>query len=228
MAHVADHLSIVELEERYRTCTDACSARHYQTIWLLAQGHTIEEAAETTCFVPRWIEELLARYNAVGPQALGDLRRNNGTQPSVLKPELLAKLKVRLVEPPPDGGLWTSGKAAHWMAGELGLAKVAVQRGWVKAVGWSIQSPRPRNPRAATVDEEAAYKKTRRHGSRRSREARHVRAKNAHRIAFPVGTPPVGIAILGPGLNPIFPGQDLLRAGMVTYALLLLVSTRRP
>jgi hypothetical protein len=44
MAHVADHLSIVELEERYRSCTDACSARHFQTIWLLAQGHTIEEA----------------------------------------------------------------------------------------------------------------------------------------------------------------------------------------
>ena len=84
MAHVADHLSIVELEERYRSCTDACSARHFQTIWLLAQGHTIEEAAETTCFVPRWIEELLARYNAVGPQALGDLRRNNGAPPSVL------------------------------------------------------------------------------------------------------------------------------------------------
>src|SRR5215470_12729216 len=86
MAHVADHLSVGELEERYRTCTDACSARHYQTIWLLAQGHTIEEAAETTCFVPRWVEELLARYNAIGPQALGDLRRNNGAPPSVLKP----------------------------------------------------------------------------------------------------------------------------------------------
>jgi hypothetical protein len=81
MAHVADHLSIVELEERYRSCTDACSARHFQTTWLLAQGHTIEEAAGTTCFVPRWIEELLARYNAVGPQALGDLRRN-GAPPS--------------------------------------------------------------------------------------------------------------------------------------------------
>ena len=35
---------IVELEERYRSCTDACSARYFQTIWLLAQGHTIEEA----------------------------------------------------------------------------------------------------------------------------------------------------------------------------------------
>ena len=59
MAHVADHLSVGELEERYRTCIDACSARHYQTIWLLAQGHTIERTGETTRFVPRWIEELL-------------------------------------------------------------------------------------------------------------------------------------------------------------------------
>src|SRR5262252_5496306 len=159
MAHVADHLSVFELEERYQTCTDACSARHYQTIWLLAQGHTIEE--------------ILARYNAIGPQALGDLRRNNGAPPSVLKPELLAKLKVRLQEPPPDGGLWTSGKVAHWMAGELGLAKVRAQRGWeaLKAIGWSIQSPRPRNPQAASSEEEAAYKKTHRRGCRRSRQA---------------------------------------------------------
>jgi hypothetical protein len=37
----------------------------------LAQGHTIAETAELTCFAPRWIEELLARYNALGPQALG-------------------------------------------------------------------------------------------------------------------------------------------------------------
>jgi len=40
MAHVADHLSLEELEQRYRACEDACSARHYQTIWLLAQGHS--------------------------------------------------------------------------------------------------------------------------------------------------------------------------------------------
>ena len=148
MAHVADHLSIAELEQRYRGCGDACSARHYQTIWLLAQGHTIEEAAETTCFVPRWIEELLARYNALGPQALGDLRRNNGAQPSVLKPEVLAKLKVRLKELPPDGGLWTSGKVARWMAGELGLAELAAQRGWeaLKAIGWSIPVAAPQEP----------------------------------------------------------------------------------
>jgi hypothetical protein len=83
------------------------------------------EVAEITCFVPRWIEELLARYNAFGPNALGDLRRNNGASPSVLRPELLAKLKLRLLDPPPDGGIWTSGKVACWMAAELGVVEVA-------------------------------------------------------------------------------------------------------
>lgn len=162
MAHVADHLSVVELEDRYRCCTDACLVRHYQTICLLAQGYTIAEVSEITCFVDRWIEELLARYNARGPQALGDLRRHNGAHPSVLKPELLATLKLRLREPPADGGLWTSGKVACWMAQQLGLAKLAPQRGWeaLQAIGWSIQSPRPKNPRSATAEEDAAFKKS--------------------------------------------------------------------
>src|SRR5438105_15018478 len=130
MAHVADHLSIEELEQRYRACADVCQARHYHVIWLLAQGHTIVEVSGLMGFVPRWIEQLQARYNALGPHALGDLRRNNGTRPSVLTPELLDKLKKRVGEAPPDGGLWTSGKVATWMAAQLGLEKLAPQRGW--------------------------------------------------------------------------------------------------
>ena len=162
MAHVTEHLSIEDLERRYRGCKDACSARHYQTIWLLAQGHTVAEVSALTSFVPRWIEELQARYNALGPQALGDLRRNNGTRPSVLKPELLEKLRVRLKEPPPDGGVWTSRKVADFMARQLGLEKLAQQRGWeaLQAIGWSIQAPRPKNPNSATPEETEAFKKT--------------------------------------------------------------------
>ena len=105
---------------------------------------------------------LLPRYNAQGPQALGDLRRRNGTSPSVLKPDLLDKLKDRLREPPPDGGLWTSPKVAAWLASELGLAQVAPQRGWeaLKAMGWSVQKPRPRHPAAATPEDKAAFEKS--------------------------------------------------------------------
>jgi transposase len=162
MAHVADHLSVSALEQQYRSCTDGTAARHVQTIWLLAKGHTIAEVAATVSFARRWVERLLARYNAQGPQALADLRRRNGTNPSVLKPDLLDKLKPRLREPPPDGGLWTSPKVAAWMAGQLGLAEVLPQRGWeaLKAIGWSVQKPRPRHPAAATPEERAAFKKS--------------------------------------------------------------------
>ena len=162
MAHVENHLSIEDLAARYRACEDACAARHYQTIWLLAQGHTVPTVSAMTSFVPRWIEELLARYNALGETALGDLRRHNGMRPSVLKRDLLEKLKIRLQEPPPDGGVWSSRKVADFMAAELGLEKLAPQRGWeaLKAIGWSIQSPRPKNPKAAGPQAEAAFKKS--------------------------------------------------------------------
>jgi len=68
------------------------------------------------------------------------------------------------------GGRWTSVKVAAWMAQELGLEKLAPQRGWeaLKAIGWSIQKPRPRNPQAASEVEQEAFKKSRRGRRRRS------------------------------------------------------------
>ena len=144
MARVAGHLSVEDLEAGFRSARDPTAMRHFQVIWLLARGHTIADVAAVTSFVPRWIEQLLARYNAHGPEALGDLRRRNGGVPRVLRPELLARLRARLEAPPPDGGLWSSRKVAAWMAGELGLAAVLPQRGWeaLKAIGWSVQKPR--------------------------------------------------------------------------------------
>jgi len=161
MARVVEHMSVAELEARYEASEDVTSSRHFQTIFLLAKGHSTHEVAEITSFGLRWVEQLLERYNAFGPASLGDLRRDNRSIATVLKPELLHRLRVRLNEPPPDGGLWTSAKVARWMADELGLEKLAPQRGWeaLKAIGWSIQKPRPRNPKAATAAEQDAFKK---------------------------------------------------------------------
>ena len=177
MAEVAGHLSVAELGERFRVAADARSARHVQAIWLLAKGH---EVASTTAFGVRWVEKLLARYNARGPDALGDLRRGDGTRPTILRPELPDRLRLRLAGPPADGGLWTSRKVAAWMAGELGLASVAAQRGWeaLRAVGWSVQAPRPEHPARATAEEQEAFKKSsppsspRRPSSTRARSSR--------------------------------------------------------
>src|SRR5512133_3170358 len=166
MARVADHLSVEDLEARLRSARDPRAMRHFQVIWLLARGHTIADVAAVTSFGPRWIEQLLARYNAKGPEALGDLRRRNGGVPSVLRPALLEQLRTRLTHPPPDGGLWSSRKVAAWMAGELGLAAVLPQRGWeaLKAINWSVQKPRPRHPGAATPEEGETFKKAGRGG----------------------------------------------------------------
>jgi transposase len=161
MAHIVEHLSLEELEARYRGSQDATEARHLQTIWLLAQGRTVLEVAEVLAFVPRWVEQLAARYNAGGAEALGDQRRRNGRTASLLTPELLAALARRLKRPPEDGGVWSGPKAAAWMARHLGLAKVHPQRGWdaLRRLGWSLQSPRPRHPRAASPEQRAALKK---------------------------------------------------------------------
>ena len=161
MAHIVGHLSLRRLEARYRAAQDATEARHLQAIWLLAQGRTVLEVAEVLALVPRWVTQLAARPNAVGPEALGDQRRHNGRTASLLTPELLAALAERLKRPPEDGGLWSGPKVAAWMARHLGLAQVHPQRGWeaLQRLGWSLQSPRPRHPRAATPAQKAALKK---------------------------------------------------------------------
>jgi transposase len=130
MATVWDHLSVEELEERFVGCEDATASRHFQVIWLLARGHTISQVSGTTAYGERWIEQLLARYNAEGPEALGDLRRRNGAPATILKPDLLAKLRLHLDDPPPDGGLWSSRKVAAWMAGKDSMGHRPLQPGF--------------------------------------------------------------------------------------------------
>ena len=165
MARIVEHLPVAELEARYRAARDVTEALHFQAIWLLAQGRTVLEVSEVLAFAPRWVTRLAARYNALGPEALGDRRRRNGKAASLLTPDLLAALAARVRTPPEDGGLWSGPKVALWMADHLGLAKVHPQRGWeaLKRIDWSVQAPRPRHARAATPEQRAAF----RGGSRR-------------------------------------------------------------
>ncbi len=160
MARIVEHLPVEELEARYRAARGVTEARHFQAIWLLAQGRTFVEVAEVLAFVPRWVEELAARYNALGPDALGDQRRRNGRAASLLTEAVLSALAKRVRTPPEDGGVWSGPKVAAWMARRLGLARVHPQRGWeaLKRIGWSPQAPRPRHARAAGPEEQAAFK----------------------------------------------------------------------
>jgi transposase len=162
MATIAPHLTVEELGRRFRAAGTPTEARHVQAIWLLARGRTFVEVAEVVALSARWVEELAARYNAHGPGALGDLRRENGRAPALLTDEVLAALAERVRMPPDDGGVWSGRKVAEWIAARLKVEAVHPQRGWdaLKKIGRSIQAPRPRHPRAATPEEQEAFKKS--------------------------------------------------------------------
>src|SRR5918997_3510883 len=112
MARIVEHSSVEELEGRYRAARDATEARHAQAIWLLAQGRTVLDVAGVLAFAPRWVEELAARCNAFGPEALGDQRRRNGRAATLLTEAVLPALARRVRTPPGDGGVWSGPKVA--------------------------------------------------------------------------------------------------------------------
>jgi transposase len=170
MMKIEAHLSVAELEERYETAPEPIAKSHFHAIWLLALGHSAAEVARLLSFSTRWVKALVSRYNEGGPSLLGDQRATNGAEPSILTPQALEALKVRIKTPPDDGGQWSGPKVARFLAKFHGLASVRKQRGFeaLVAIGYSIQQPRPRHPDAAGEAERAELKKN---SSRRSKKS---------------------------------------------------------
>jgi transposase len=163
---VVGHLSAAELGRRYRTARDRVARGHLQVVWLLAQGRGRGEVARIMGLSGVWVAEIVRRYNAAGPDGLGDRRRGNAGARPLLDAEGEAALRATLADPPADGGLWTGPKVAAWMAARLGR-EVWPQRGWdyLRKLGHSPQAPRPRHAKAASPEEQAEYKKARRVGA---------------------------------------------------------------
>lgn len=153
------HLSVVELQQRYRQADDPVERTHFQMLWLLGSGRTTAQVAEVIGYSPHWVRQLVARYNHSGPDAMGDRRQKNPGGRPLLSPEQRAELDQALAQPPGDGGLWDSRKVADWMASRTGRT-VSPQRGWdyLRLLGYSPQVPRPRH-RKADADAQEQFKK---------------------------------------------------------------------
>ena len=74
---IVPHLSLEELEHRYRQAKEPVERSHYQIIWLLASGRRSEDVAAITGYSRSWIYELVWGYNHLGPESLGDQRCKN-------------------------------------------------------------------------------------------------------------------------------------------------------
>ena len=148
-ATIVPHLSVDELGDCYRHAHEPVARSHWQMVWLVAQGHRIPDVATLVGYTANWVREIVRRYNADGPAGLADRRQHNRGQPPLLDAPAREALAGALAGPAPDGGIWTSTKAAAWMADRLGHP-VSPQRGWeaLRALGFTLQRPRPRAAKA--------------------------------------------------------------------------------
>ncbi len=159
---IVPHLSPDEIARRYRACRGGVEKTHWQVLWLLTRSDvppTPAAIAAQVGLTPSWARTILKRWNAHGPAGLADRRSvANGGRPK-LSGEQRAALFEALQGRPDDGGLWTGPKVAAYARDRWAVA-IRVETGWrwLTGLGLSPQVPRPRNPRAATADEQREWK----------------------------------------------------------------------
>ncbi|MGC4190027.1 MAG: helix-turn-helix domain-containing protein, partial [Thermomicrobiales bacterium] len=85
-ATLAAHLSVAELETRYRTTTDVVERTRWHLLWLIGQGHRVAAAADLVGYTHNWALAIVRRYNADGLAGVGDRRAANPGFPPLLTP----------------------------------------------------------------------------------------------------------------------------------------------
>ena len=118
-----------ELEAHLAAATAPDQRRRVQVLLYLAEGVPLTEIAGMTGYRPRSIRQIAQRYIKIGAASLVDQRAFAQGAASLLSAEEQIELRNVLEGAPPDGGAWTGGKVAQWMAAKTGRP-VHRQRGW--------------------------------------------------------------------------------------------------
>jgi transposase len=156
---IPPHLTLDELEQRYRRSGDPVARSQWQIVWLLASGAATTAVARSTGYSVNWVREIARRYREDGPAGIGDRRHGNPGAAPLLAATQQEALRRALGGPPPGGGLWTGRSVAAWMSAALGRS-VSPQRGWewLRRLGYTPQRPRPRETRADPAAQEGFTK----------------------------------------------------------------------
>jgi transposase len=150
------HLTPEELKQRYLETADLSERSHFHVLWLISQGQTQAQSARSVGLSERWVQEIVKRYNAGGPEAMRDRRHDHPGAPRALDAEGERVLQAALQGRPDDGGLWTSKKVANWIRSHTGRGVCTIS-GWrtLRRLGQTPQRPRPRHKRADPEAQEA-------------------------------------------------------------------------
>ena len=164
---LAAHLSAGELKERARARkgVDPKETRRWQALWLFAQGQGAAQVGAATGLSASWVAEIKRRYNAEAAAGVedGHRRRPGGARPllSEVQREELATAIEGSVPASLGGGLWSGRKVAGWVKVATGRT-IRPQQGcvYLRELGFGLRVPRPQHRKAATSEEQAAFKKS--------------------------------------------------------------------
>jgi transposase len=120
MSKYQTKLNRAELEAHLAAATAPDERRRVQVLLYLAAGVPLTDIAEMTGYRPRSIRQIAQRYIEIGAASLVDRRVFARGAASLLSAEEQIELCNALQGVPPDGGAWTGGKVARWMAAKTG------------------------------------------------------------------------------------------------------------
>ena len=155
---VTPHLTHPELIERFHACRACNEKLRWQAVLLKLEGRPTTDIADICKRRPDWVRRTVRRYNAQGPDGMPDQR--GGAFSRVLDAEGQRILRQAILnETPPGGGLWNGPKVARWIGDYVGF-EVSNQTGlnYLKALGFTLQRPRPRHPEASE-ENQISFKK---------------------------------------------------------------------
>ena len=118
-----------ELEAHLAAATAPDERRRVQVLLYLAAGVPLTDIVGMTGYRPRSIRQIAHRYIEMGTDSLVDQRAFAQGAAPILSAAEQMELRTALQGVPPDGGAWTGGKVAQWMAAKTGRP-VHRQRGW--------------------------------------------------------------------------------------------------
>lgn len=125
------HLSIEEIEGRYRSSNDPVERNRWHFLWLLARGLTATVISSITSYSAYWIGCIARRYNEQGPDGVKDLRHQSRPSTPLLSVSQQDEFASALAaSSAPEGDRWSGRTVAAWISQRLGR-RVGRQLGWV-------------------------------------------------------------------------------------------------
>src|SRR5712664_1900851 len=173
--HLQPHLSVDDLERRYRAAKEPNERSWWQILWLLSQGHTAVQVSApcrsrrraglgavqvsaVTGYSAYWIGQIAKRYNTEGPAGMHNRRHTTSHRnPPTVPPALQEELRQAVAAAAAHHEHWTGRDAAAWIGARLGHP-VTNHLGWRSLVRakHSLQVPRPRHART-DADQQANF-----------------------------------------------------------------------